>query len=213
MKVTGIQVGELETNCYIYRDESTGRCAIIDPGEMNDRLRAAIEEAGRASFDYILLTHCHFDHVGGVSEVRELTGAPVAIQKHDAAGLRDSGINLSGYFFGQRTIYPPADLTFDDGETFYVGETKFTVMHTPGHTVGSCCYITEGLIFSGDTLFRESAGRTDFPGGSASEMSRSLQRLMALEGDYIVYPGHEGVTTLSNERVNNPYVRWFGQNH
>ena len=93
-----------------------------------------------------------------------------------------------------------------DRETIKVGETEFTVMHTPGHTVGSCCFITDGVIFSGDTLFRMSAGRTDFPGGSVSELRHSLQRLAELEGDYQVYPGHEDMTTLSFERKYNMYM-------
>ena len=209
-KVTMLQVGELGTNCYIYRDEATGRCALIDPGGMNARLEKAIEEAGRDRFDYILLTHCHFDHVEGVSRARDLTGAPIAIHQKDAEGLRDSDVNLSGWFIGRRMRYPSADVRLHDGETFRVGETTFTVLHTPGHTVGSCCYLTEGILFSGDTLFRRSAGRVDFPGGSAEELRWSLQRLMALEGDCVVYPGHEGVTTLSEERNHNPYVNDFG---
>lgn len=206
VKVQRFVVGELEANCYIYRDEATGRCAVIDPGDMSDALAQAIEECGRDSFAYILLTHCHFDHVGGVVRVREMTGAPVAIHEYDAPGLRDAYVNLSGMWGGPRMIYPAADKIFHDRETFQVGKTTFTVLHTPGHTAGSCCYLTEGLLFSGDTLFRESVGRTDFPGGSAQEMRDSLAMLLDLPGDCIVYTGHYAHTTLSNEREYNPYV-------
>lgn len=211
MKVKSFQVGELETNCYIFRDERTGRCAIIDPGDMSAALRNAIEEAGCGNFDYILLTHCHFDHVDAAGEVKALTNAPIAIYHDDAIGLREPYINLSGAFGGDKMIYPSADVEFSDGEHFRVGETDFTVLHTPGHTAGSCCFVTEGIIFSGDTLFRQSVGRTDFPGGNVFEMQRSLKRLTELEGDYQVYPGHEGPTTLSHERLYNPYVQMLNE--
>lgn len=206
MSVKRISVGDLSTNCYIYRDDATGRCAIIDPGEMDDYLRTNIEKFGCDKFDYILLTHCHFDHVGGVRAVKELTGAKVAIFILDVPGLRDSYVNLSAPFTGRGEIYPKPDIELTESSRITVGETEFTVIHTPGHTVGSCCFITDGIIFTGDTLFRMSAGRTDFPGGSVSELRRSLRRLAELEGDYQVYPGHEDMTTLAFERKYNMYM-------
>ncbi len=206
MSVKRISVGALGTNCYIYCDDATGRCAIIDPGYFDDTLQKAIEKFGCDKFDYILLTHCHFDHVAGVSRVKELTGAKIAIFISDAPGLRDMFVNLSAPFTGRGEVYPKPDIELIDRETIKVGQTEFTVMHTPGHTVGSCCFITDGIIFSGDTLFCRSAGRTDFPGGSVSELRRSLQRLAALEGDYQVYPGHEDATTLAHERMYNMYM-------
>ena len=206
MSVKRISVGELGTNCYIYCDEATGRCAIIDPGDFDDYLKKAIEQSGCDRFDYILLTHCHFDHVRGVSKVKELTGAKIAIFTSDAAGLRDIFINLSSLFTGRGEVYPKPDIELFDREKFKVGDTEFTVMHTPGHTVGSCCFVAEGIIFSGDTLFRRSAGRTDFPGGSMTDLRNSLQRLADLEGDYQVYPGHDEPTTLAYERMYNLYM-------
>ena len=206
MSVKRISVGELGTNCYIYCDDATGRCAIIDPGDFDDYLQSAIEKSGSDKFDLILLTHCHFDHAAGVKKVKKLTGAKIAIFTSDAPGLRDCFVNLSAPFTGKGEAYPKPDVEFADRETFHVGETEFTVMHTPGHTVGSCCYIADGVIFSGDTLFRMSAGRTDFPGGSASELRRSLRRLSDLEGDYEVYPGHDEPTTLAYERKFNLYM-------
>ncbi len=205
MSVKRISVGDLSTNCYIYRDDATGRCAIIDPGEMDDYLRTNIEKFGCDKFDYILLTHCHFDHVGGVRAVKELTGAKVAIFILDVPGLRDSYVNLSAPFTGRGEIYPKPDIELTESSRITVGETEFTVIHTPGHTVGSCCFITDGIIFTGDTLFRMSAGRTDFPGGSMTELRRSLSRLMDLEGDYTVYPGHDEPTTIAFERKYNLY--------
>ena len=206
MSVKRISVGALGTNCYIYCDDATGRCAIIDPGYFDDTLQKAIEKFGCDKFDYILLTHCHFDHVAGVSRAKELTGAKVAIFLSDAPGLRDMFVNLSAPFTGRGEVYPKPDIQLIDREIIKVGQTEFTVMHTPGHTVGSCCFITDGIIFSGDTLFCRSAGRTDFPGGSVSELRRSLQRLADLEGDYQVYPGHDDATTLAYERMYNMYM-------
>ena len=206
MSVKRITVGEIATNCYIYRDDATGRCAIIDPGEFDDSLKNAIDKYGRDKFDYILLTHCHFDHVGGVKQVKELTGAKIAIFRLDAQGLKDDFVNLSTLFTGIAERYFTPDIELCDREKIHVGETIFTVMHTPGHTPGSCCFLTDGIIFSGDTLFRRSAGRTDFPGGSASDLRRSLQKLAALEGNYQVYPGHEDFTTLDYERKYNLFM-------
>lgn len=204
MSVKKIVVSAMATNCYIYKDEATGRGAVIDPGEMTNELKAAIEGYGTDKFDYILLTHCHFDHVGGVSAVKELTGAPVGIHEYDAAGLLDSNLNVSA-FFTQRFRYTPADVTFADGQEIMVGETAFKVMHTPGHSEGSCCYITEGIIFSGDTLFKRAAGRFDMPGGNYTKLKKSLKSLAALQGDFVVYPGHDMITTLSQERMYNLY--------
>lgn len=203
-----VQVTPMETNCFIVRDDATGRCAIIDPGALNQTLSAAMEEVGCDRFDYILLTHCHFDHVAGVSRVKELTGAPVGIHEADAPGLRDPYVNLSGTMGGCKTIYSPADILWKDRQSFRLGETEFTVLHTPGHTPGSCCYLTEGILFAGDTLFHESIGRTDFPGGNTRQMYDSLDRLLALDGDYRVYTGHYEHTTLSHEREYNPYINW-----
>jgi Zn-dependent hydrolases, including glyoxylases len=205
MSVKRITVGDLATNCYIYRDDATGRCAIIDPGDWDGYLEGQMRKSGPENFDYILLTHCHFDHVGGVSRVRDLTGAKIAMFLLDAPGMRDMFVNLSSPFTGRGEVYPKPDIELVDGEKIHVGQTEFTVMHTPGHTAGSCCFITEGNIFSGDTLFRMSAGRTDFPGGSLTDLRCSLRKLAALPGDYQVWPGHEDPTTLAYERMYNPY--------
>lgn len=199
-------VGEKRASCYLLRDETTGRCALIDPGVMTDALEKAIITAGVDCFDYILLTHCHYDHVGAAWQAQQMTGAPIAIHADDAAGLGVPLVNRTGAHGRTPVVFPSADLTLAEGKRLRVGSISLTVLHTPGHTAGSCCYLTEGLLFSGDTLFRESVGRTDFPGGSAQEMRDSLAMLLDLPGDCIVYTGHYAHTTLSNEREYNPYV-------
>lgn len=207
-----IIVSDKRTNCYLVRDEGTGRCVLIDPGEMTDELRAVLAKAGVEKFDYILLTHCHYDHVGAAWEVKALTGAPIAIYKDDAAGLYQPLVNRTGAHGRTSVVYPPPDVLLSDGQELQVGDIRFTVLHTPGHTVGGCCYLTENAIFLGDTLFRGSYGKTNLPTGDGAQMARSLRTLAALEGDYQVYAGHGKDTTLSDERENNPYMRALTEN-
>lgn len=212
MTVTKIIVSDKRTNCFIVRDEATGRCAVIDPGEMTEELHNALAAAGVENFDYILLTHCHYDHVGAAWDCKALTGAPIAIYRDDAAGLREPLVNRTGAHGRISTVYPPPDRLLSDGEKLQVGEILFTVLHTPGHTVGGCCYLAENAIFAGDTLFRESYGKTILPTGDAAQMARSLRTLAALEGDYAIYAGHGKDTTLSHEREHNPYMRALVEN-
>lgn len=212
MTIQKIIVSDKRTNCYLVRDEGTGRCVLIDPGEMTGELRAAIDASGHDNFDYILLTHCHYDHVGAAWEVKALTGAPVAIYKDDEAGLYRPLVNRTGAHGRTSMVYPPPDVLLSDGETLQIGKMRFTVLHTPGHTVGGCCYLTETAIFAGDTLFRGSYGKTNLPTGDAAQMAQSLRTLAALEGDYLIYAGHGKDTTLSEERENNPYMRALTEN-
>ena len=156
--------------------------------------------------DKILLTHGHFDHIGGVAAVKAATGAKVVISAEDAPMLTSSRKSLAAFSFLSQAP-AQADILVQDGDTVTLGNTVFTVLATPGHTPGGVCYITEHCIFSGDTLFFCSCGRTDFPGGSSREIMDSLQKLAALPGDYTVYPGHDRFSTLNFERQHNPYMK------
>ncbi len=210
INVETFPVGHLATNCYIVTDESTNRRAVVDPGYKNAELVKRIEALGKDTFDYILLTHGHFDHIWFAEEIKALTGAKIVISKEDEPFLSDGMLNLSSAFGFRPFDFPQihADVTLNDGDTVNLGETKFSFMLTPGHTVGSGCYISfdQNVIFSGDTLFKLSMGRTDFATGDAVRMFDSLKRLGKLQGDFIVYPGHGESTTLEYERKNNPYV-------
>ena len=194
--------GLLDENSYILTDTETGYSAVIDP----DLIRHTPKYlADNYDIRLILLTHCHFDHVYSAEELRKLTGAKILVHKDDAKGLLDADINLS-YIAGGEEISFSADETLFDGEKITLGNTEIEVLHTPGHTKGSVCFLADNVLFSGDTLFSGSVGRTDFPSGSFSDMMRSMQRLKKLDGMLTVYPGHGSSTSLESEISNNPYM-------
>lgn len=210
MRITRIDLGhEIFANCYLLVDEKTGESAIVDPAYFNDDIADAFDEAGMGELKYILLTHGHFDHIFGVHGLKEATGAQVVIHKDDADFLLDPAKSLADRNFPEPQLPVEADIKVIDGDELFLGEEKITVVSTPGHTMGSVCYIIDNdrVIISGDTLFCMTAGRTDLYGGNEEMMIESLKRLIALEGDYRVLPGHNRETTLERERTRNWYIR------
>jgi glyoxylase-like metal-dependent hydrolase (beta-lactamase superfamily II) len=205
MKVHKLDIGTLFwTNCYIIELDDK-KAVAVDIGDEPDRILEFLSDNG-LELKKILLTHGHFDHVYGVEKVRKTTGAEVFIHEADAPKLMSAEQNF-GINYGLPKFYPVEQFNkIIDGAVIKEGNTEFKVMHTPGHTEGGVCYICDNVIFSGDTLFRRSMGRTDFPDGNSDKLLASLQKLCKLEGNYIVYPGHNLETELDYERRNNPYM-------
>ena len=206
MRLTWLVCGALAVNTYLIGADETNECAVIDPGEAGPVLAALTAQALRCS--HILLTHGHFDHVGGVAELQRRTGARVVIHEADAPMIENSSLSLAA-LAGQTIEGARADLLLRGGETLEVAGLCIRVLHTPGHTKGGVCYVLESqrVIFCGDTIFHDDAGRTDLPGGSAKALYDSIEHtLFALAGDYTLYCGHEEQTTLEHERKNNPFA-------
>ena len=197
MQVRYCRVGPYGTNCYMAADEKG--CVVIDPGaelgKILDMLAGRVPEA-------ILLTHRHQDHTGALLELQELTGAPVYAHALEAEILADPSSNVPSVP-GDAGLPITLDRKLEEGDVIQVGDMAFTVLHTSGHTAGSVCYLESGskVLFSGDTLFQSSCGRTDFPGGDPLLMAHSLQRLSRLEDDIQVLPGHGASTSIGEEKV------------
>lgn len=196
MQVTMLSVGPIGTNCYILEDDK--KIAVIDPGDEAGRILSAVKGLG-GEVEYILLTHGHYDHTTAVPELHEaLPGAKVYIHRADANGADNTLFPLAGQV---------KDLLFyGEGDTLPLGSLTLEVMHTPGHSPGSVTLRAGDVLFTGDTLFAGSMGRTDFAGGDEEAIMASLKRLGELEGDFQVLPGHMGTSTLDRERRTNPYL-------
>ncbi len=193
MEFAVLALGAYQTNCYIVWQEERTDCVLIDPGYAPEKILDAVGQLGK-TVSAILLTHGHFDHVGGVKKIAEVTGCKVYLRPEER---KLPEMMTDGPLYSTDTY----------GETLCVAGLEFAILHTPGHTPGSVCLICDGVIFSGDTLFAGSCGRTDFPGSDPKKMVLSLKKLAQLPGDYSVFPGHGEDTTLSYEREHNPYMR------
>ncbi len=202
MTVTYYPVGNYQANCVIASDEQ-GHCVVIDPGDEAPRLLSLLKTKGDI-VDAVLLTHAHFDHLLAVREVQEQTGAPLFLHADDVDALEDVGRSMIPAY---RLPYPLcADRLLQDGDSITFGNATLTVIHTPGHTPGSCCYYGDGWLIAGDTLFAGSIGRTDFVGGNLGQMRESLRRLATLPDAVRVVSGHGEETTIGVERRCNPFL-------
>ena len=211
LKIFKYTVGPMGTNCYLAVDEATKEAVLIDPGEEADRLKQAITDKN-CRVNAILLTHAHFDHILALEPLRDFTGAPLLLHEKETPFLTDGNLNLTARFSDRPVSFRPAERTLSEGDVIPVGNASLTVLHTPGHTPGSVCFLDRegGQLISGDTLFRESIGRYDFPGGCYPDLIASLRRLAAQgnEGtDYRIFPGHGPSTHLSHELSFNPYLQ------
>ena len=202
MKIDILPLGSYQTNCYIVRNDNSNSCAVIDPGYEPETVLARLDRLG-LRLDSILLTHGHFDHVGAVEALVKATGCKLFMSQRDYSQRKTP---MNDY------LYPLHDKAFceisfcEEGETITAGGLNFSVMETPGHTWGSVCYLCGDAMFSGDTLFAGSCGRTDLPGGDRISMLESLERLAEMDTDYRVFPGHGESTTVLREQKTNPYM-------
>jgi len=210
MRILSRIVGSLATNCYIIICEETRKAIIIDPGFSAEEANEILNEIVKNGFkvEKIINTHGHFDHIIGNDILKALTKAKILIHKNDASMLLDPSKNLSR-MLGRDIISPKADRLVEEGEIIKVGDLELKVIHTPGHTEGSISLFCEKekVVFTGDTLFAGSIGRTDLPGSSFEEIMHSLkEKLMNLPDETVVYPGHGGKTTIGREKGKNPFL-------
>ena len=202
MDVSFLSLGQLGANTYFVKSNSD--IFIVDPGASAQKIISAIDNL---NLRYIFLTHAHVDHIGAIDDLKKQYDAPVVIHKSDAQALNNGSLNLCN-LFGENSPVTKADIIVNDGDTLPFSGKELRIIHTPGHTAGSMCIYTDGLLFSGDTIFLSSIGRTDFPGGSFEDLQCSIQdKIYTLPLSTIIYPGHGSSTTVDYEKSFNPFVR------
>ena len=205
MIIESLTVGPIQANCYVVGCNDTHEAAVIDPGAEADRILMVLAKEN-LTLKYIINTHGHFDHVGANKDLKKATGAKLLIHHIDAPMLDRLADSAASWGLSAENS-PAPDQKLEDGDTIKFGTITMTVLHTPGHTQGGISLYTNSCVFVGDTLFAGSVGRTDFPGGDAGTLRNSIHnKLFTLEDSVTVYPGHMGITTIGEERRNNPFV-------
>lgn len=204
MKISRFIVGSLGTNCYLVSGDDGGDAVLIDPGAEAGRILASAASK-HLNIRAVALTHGHFDHIMAVNEIIAATGADLSVHRDDSGMIRDPELNVSARFREPYAVEAGIKKELCDGDVISAGTLKLNVMHTPGHTPGSVCFVCGDTIFTGDTVFRGGIGRYDLPGGDYGLLMRSVERLNRLEGDYRLLPGHDSPSTLSYERETSIY--------
>lgn len=204
MEINVMRLGAIGTNCYIFRADGSKTCGVVDPGDHGDKVAAWLKEKGLEP-EAVLLTHGHFDHILGIPDLRE-SWPELPVYCHPADLGEGDTVAVFGETFPSVASFGNIR-TYKEGGTLTVAGVDIKVLETPGHTPGSVTLEAGDVLFTGDTLFNESAGRTDLPGGDGGQLMASLKRLGELADDYTVCPGHEGQSTLEHERNYNPFLR------
>jgi len=206
LKFKRLPLGVYQANCYILWDEETNKTTVIDPGGDFDELRGFIEN-NKLDVEYIILTHGHGDHIGALVEAKDYFKAEVMVHKDDYDMLKNNNKNYSSKL-GYNKVEVEADKKLNDGDVIYLDSILMEIIHTPGHTRGSICIKCDNIVFSGDTLFAGSIGRTDLDGGSFDDIINSIKdRILILPDNTEVYPGHGPSTTVAIEKKNNPFLK------
>lgn len=200
-------VGPLEENTYVIADEATKEAIVIDPGDESDRLIDFIKDKGLQAKS-IICTHAHFDHVGATGDIKKATGGKILIHRKDME-VYETAKDQAAFWGYDIDDIPQPDGFLDEGDDIRLGNLNFKVMHTPGHSPGGICLYGEGILLTGDTIFKGSVGRTDFPGGSAEELKKSFRRLLELPEDTKIYSGHGPDTSVGIEKKTNFFVSEF----
>lgn len=205
IKLKRIECAPIGENTYVIKDENSGLCAVIDPGCFNKAIEDFIGE--EKNLAYIILTHAHWDHIASLNEYKDKYPASKLVVNFDEHEMiTDSSINGTAQYAGMEVALE-ADIYVVDGEELKLGDTNLKFITTPGHTKGGMCILADGNLFSGDTLFMRSVGRTDLYGGNWGQLKDSIQnKLFSLDGSTIVYPGHGPSTTIESEKRENPFV-------
>jgi len=205
MKIETIVLGLLHTNCYIVYDEQSKECVVVDPATEANEILSILNKL-HLNVKYIILTHAHSDHICALDAICDATNAKLCIGKGDVLSLKDDKINLCYYFKETSPTHTP-DVILNDGDEISLDGFDLKVICTPGHTPGSISLLSDNILISGDTLFHESIGRTDFPKGNTDDIINSIKsKLYTLDPNTVVYPGHGDKTTIGHEINNNPFV-------
>jgi glyoxylase-like metal-dependent hydrolase (beta-lactamase superfamily II) len=205
MKIENIVVGALQVNCFMVYDEDSLDAMVIDPGDEAEKIIRLIEDR-KLKVSKIVCTHAHFDHIGAVRKLKEKTGAPVLIHEADFDIFMRADSQAASWGF-QIEQPPEPDIYVVDGDEIVVARSRFMVLHTPGHSPGGICLYGEGVMFTGDTIFAGSVGRTDFYGGSIAELKRSFTKIISLPPETRIFPGHGPLTTVKKEKEYNFFVQ------
>ncbi len=207
MKVKTFELGPLQTNTYVLWDEDTREAIVVDPADEPDTILGFLKD-NNLTLKYIFLTHAHFDHVGAVPEIKEATKVPLLLHKEELY-IYEAARDMAAFWGFDIDPLPEVDRPLEEGFTLSLGEKQFQVIHTPGHSPGSICLYGSGMVFTGDTIFAGSVGRTDFEGGDINKLRESFRRLMKLPDETQVFPGHGPSTTIVIERDHNPFSQEF----
>ncbi len=204
MLIKNLAVGQLEANCFIIADEKSKEAIVIDPGDEPDRIMDIVRE-NKLKVKYIVCTHAHFDHIGAVGEIKDATDAKVVIHK-DELEIYNGARDQAAFWGYELEPLPGPDIFVKEGDVLEIGNLKFEILHTPGHSPGGICLYSEGVLFTGDTLFAGSVGRTDFYGGDMNKLKKSFLRLMSLPPETRVFAGHGPTSSISQEKAGNFFM-------